>query len=115
MSVRLKRRALVILFTEFVDTVTAELLIESMQRVASRHVVVFVTLRDSLLQRTVDATPERFENVAEAVVAQDFLRDRSVVFERLERLGVHCLDVPSRGLSVGLINRYLLIKQRGLI
>ncbi len=32
-----------------------------------------------------------------------------------ERLGVHCLDVPSRGLSVALINRYLLIKQRGLI
>jgi hypothetical protein len=37
------------------------------------------------------------------------------VLERLERLGVHCLDVPSRGLSVALINRYLLIKERGLI
>ena len=42
-------------------------------------------------------------------------RERSIVLERLERLGVHCLDVPSRGLSVALINRYLLIKQRGLI
>ncbi len=49
------------------------------------------------------------------MIAHDFLRERSIVFERLERLGVHCLDVPSRGLSVALINRYLLIKQRGLI
>jgi uncharacterized protein (DUF58 family) len=115
LNVRLKRRALVILFTDFVDTVTAELMIESMQRVANRHVVVFVTQRGSVLQRAVDAPPERFEDVAQAVIAHDFLRERSIVFERLERLGVHCLDVPSRGLSVALINRYLLIKQRGLI
>jgi len=115
LNVRLKRRALVILFTDFVDTVTAELMIESMQRVANRHVVIFVTQRGSVLQRAVDAPPERFEDVAQAVIAHDFLRERSIVFERLERLGVHCLDVPSRGLSVALINRYLLVKQRGLI
>jgi uncharacterized protein (DUF58 family) len=115
LNTRLKRRALVILFTDFVDTITAELLIESMQRVANRHLVVFVTQRGSLLQRAVDAAPERFGDVAQAVIAHDFLRERSIVFERLERLGIHCLDVPSRGLPVALINRYLLIKQRGLI
>ncbi|HUH84524.1 MAG TPA: DUF58 domain-containing protein [Stellaceae bacterium] len=115
LGARLKRRALVILFTEFVDTVTAELLIESMQRMAARHVVVFVTLRDSLMQRVVDKPPARFERVAEAVIAHDLLRERSIVFERLERLGVQCLDVPSRGLSVGLVNRYLMVKQRGMI
>jgi uncharacterized protein (DUF58 family) len=115
LSVRLKRRALVILFTDFVDTVTAELLIESMQRVATRHVVIFVTLRDPLLQRTVDAAPERFETVAQAVIAHDFLLDRRVVLERLQRLGVHCLDVSIGELSTALVNRYLMIKQRGLL
>jgi len=30
-------------------------------------------------------------------------------------MGLHCLDTPSAGLSVALINRYLHIKQRGLI
>jgi uncharacterized protein (DUF58 family) len=115
LNVRLKRRALVILFTDFVDTITAELLIEGMQRVANRHLVVFVTQRGSILQRAVDAAPGQIVDVAKAVIAQEFLRDRSVVFERLQRLGIHCLDVPSQGLSVALINRYLLIKQRGLI
>jgi uncharacterized protein (DUF58 family) len=115
LNARLKRRALVILFTDFVDTITAELLIESMHRLTNRHVVVFVTQRGSVLQRAVDAPPHQFGDVAQAVIAHDFLRERSIVFERLERLGVHCLDVPSRGLSVALINRYLLIKQRGLI
>jgi uncharacterized protein (DUF58 family) len=115
LNARLKRRALVILFTDFVDTITAELLIESMQRVANRHLVVFVTQRGSLLQRAVEAAPSRFADVAQAVIAHDFLRERSIVFERLERLGIHCLDVPSQALPVALINRYLLIKQRGLI
>jgi uncharacterized protein (DUF58 family) len=115
LGVRLKRRALVILFTDFVDTVTAELLIESMQRMAGRHVLVFVTLRDTLLQQTLDAEPDRFPTVAEAVIAQDLMRERSIVLERLERLGIHCLDVPSSGLAVRLINRYLMIKERGLL
>jgi uncharacterized protein (DUF58 family) len=115
LNARLKRRALVILFTDFVDTITAELLIESMQRVANRHVVVFVTQRGSVLQRAVEAPPNEFTDVAQAVIAHDLLRERSIVLERLERLGVHCLDVPSRSLPVALINRYLLIKQRGLI
>jgi uncharacterized protein (DUF58 family) len=115
LGARLKRRSLIVLFTEFVDTVTAELLIESLRRITSRHLVVFVTLRDSLLQQTVDREPTRFAEVAEAVVAHDLLRERSIVFERLLRLGIHCLDVPSRGLSVALVNRYLAIKERGLL
>jgi uncharacterized protein (DUF58 family) len=115
LNARLKRRALVVLFTDFVDTVTAELLIESMRLMANRHVVIFVTLRDSMLQKLLDAPPDRFDAIAGAVVAHDFLRDRNIVLERLERMGVHCLDVPSGGLSVSLVNRYLLIKQRGQI
>jgi uncharacterized protein (DUF58 family) len=112
---RLRRRALVILFTEFVDTVTAELMIEATQRIARRHVVIFVTLRDAVLHGIADAAPMSFGHVAQSVIAHDFLRDRMTVFERLGRLGVHCLDVPSRSLPIGLINRYLLIKQRGLL
>jgi uncharacterized protein (DUF58 family) len=112
---RLRRRALVILFTDFVDTVTAELMIEATQRIARRHVVIFVTLRDAVLHGIADASPMSFGHVAQSVIAHDFLRDRMTVFERLSRLGVHCLDVPSRSLPIGLINRYLLIKQRGLL
>ena len=115
LGARLPHRALVVLFTDFVDTVTAELMIESVQRVARRHLVVFVTLQDPFIETTVDAPPDRFEAVAEAVIAHDFRRDRMIVLDRLRRLGVHCLDVPKNGLSAGLLNRYLLIKQRGLL
>jgi uncharacterized protein (DUF58 family) len=115
LNFKLKRRALVVLFTEFIDTTTAELLLESLHRMVNRHAVIFVTLRDPLLPGIVDAQPERFQDIAEAVVAHDLLRDRAVVLERLTRMGVHCLEVPPRGLAVSLVNRYLTIKERGLL
>jgi uncharacterized protein (DUF58 family) len=115
LNARLKRRVLVVLFTEFIDTTTAELLLESMQRTANRHAVIFVTLRDPTLAGIVDAEPADFRAVAESVVTHDLMRDRAIVLERLERMGVHCLDVPVDGLAISLINRYMMIKERGLI
>ena len=112
---RLKRRALVVLFTECVDTVTAQLLVESLARIANRHAVIFVTLQDPAMTRLMRAEPTGFEPVAQAVIAHDFLRERAIVLERIARMGVHVLDVPVRGLSSGLVNRYLLVKQRGQI
>ena len=115
LNARLKRRALVVLFTEFVDTTTAGLLLESLQRMANRHAVIFVTLRDTLLADIAEAEPSSFRPVAEAVVARDLQRERAVVLERLARMGVHCLEIQPRGLAIGLVNRYLAIKQRGLL
>lgn len=112
---RLQRRALVVLFTEFVDTISAELLIESLQLMTKKHVVVFVTMKDPMLTGLQNAAPDDFNRVAQAVLADDFLRERSVVLERIARLGVHCLDVPAQGVSAALLNRYLMIKQRGLL
>ena len=115
LSAQLDRRTLIVLFTDFVDTVTAELLVENAQRLARRHLVVFVALRDALLANTVAAPPAGVRQVARAVIAYDLLRDRSVVLERLYRLGVHCVDVPAARLSMALLNKYILIKQRDLL
>jgi uncharacterized protein (DUF58 family) len=115
LNARLGRRALVILFTDFVDTTTTELMVESMQRISNRHVAVFVTFRDGFLRDTAEKAPRGFGDVAKAVIAQNFLNERSIVLEKLARIGVHCLDVPSAAMPVALINRYLEIKQRGLL
>ena len=112
---RLKRRALVVLFTEFIDTTTAGLLLESLQRMANRHAVIFVTLRDPLIADIFECKPPPRGPGPHAEKAPDPQRERAVVLERLARMGVHCLEIPPRGLAVGLVNRYLTIKQRGLL
>jgi uncharacterized protein (DUF58 family) len=112
---RLKRRALVVLFTDFVDTITTELMLESLGRLGGRHVVVFVSLRDPALQKLMDAPPDHAGAIGQAVVASDFLRERRTVFAQLDRMGVHCVDADRQSISAGLINRYVAIKQRGLL
>lgn len=112
---RLQRRALVIFFTDFIDTISAELLLESLSHVARRHLVIFVTFRDPVLTRMQAAFPEDFATIAEAVIADDFFRERAIVLEKITRMGIHCLDTGVRELSSALLNKYLLIKQRGLL
>ncbi len=112
---RLRRRALVVVFTEFVDTISAEMLIESLHHTAKRHAVLFVSFKDPLLTALRDAPPDTVSATAQAVLAGDFLRERSIVLERIARLGIHCLEAPARGLPAGVLNRYLSIKQKGLL
>ena len=115
LDARLKRRSLVVLFTEFADAVTAQMLVEGIGRLARRHAVIAVTLQDPAMSRLVATEPSRFEGVASSVIAHDFLRERRVVLERIARLGIHVVDVPAAELSVAIVNKYLSLKQRDQI
>lgn len=112
---RLNRRSLIILMTEFVDTVTAELMVENVARLAQRHLVLFVTLKDPQVETIVDRQPHGFRDVAQSVAAEEMRRDRLVVLERLRRLGILCIEAPHQRFGADLLNRYLEIKRRGLI
>jgi uncharacterized protein (DUF58 family) len=115
LSTRLRRRSLVVVFTDFVDTVTAELMIENLTRLARRQLVVFVALRDPDLDAVALGRPRRLSDVYRSVVASDFVRERERVLARLRRLGVACVDAAPGAVSARLVNRYLDIKRRELV
>jgi uncharacterized protein (DUF58 family) len=119
LSQQVRRRSLIVLITDFIDTVTAEMMVENLGRLSTRHLVLFVTLQDPEIRAIVnaapDATPSSMETVARSVVAEEFRRERLIVFERLRRLGVQCLEAPYNRVGTDLINRYLAIKQREMI
>jgi uncharacterized protein (DUF58 family) len=112
---RLQRRSLVVVLTDFIDTVTAELLVESLERLARRHVVVFVSFRDPELQSLALERPTTVLAINRAVVAYSYLHERHVVLRRLERLGLFTIDAEPARIGPELINRYLDIKRRELV
>lgn len=112
LSTRLRRRSLVVVFTEFVDTVTAELMIENLSRLARRQLVVFVSLRDPALEAAALAAPHRLGDVYRSVVAGDLVRERERVLARLRRMGIRCIDAAPGQVSARLVSRYLDIKRR---
>lgn len=112
---RLDRRSLIIMITEFVDTITAELMVENVARLSRKHLVVFVTLRDPSLDQMVDAAPRDIDRVARSVVAEEFIRERDVVFEQLRQHGIQTLDLTGKELDMGLLSRYIAIRDRELV
>lgn len=115
LSRRLRRRSLVVVFSEFVDTITAELMLENLDRLARRHLVVFVALRDPSLEAIERAELRQLADLNRAVVAAELGRDRDVVLERLQRTGIHVVDALPGDISVRLLNRYFEIKRRELV
>ncbi len=107
----LKRRSLIVVFTEFADTTSAELMIENLTRLLRRHLVLFVALRDSDLERLTQAEPRDAETVSRAVTAHALLRARDLVIARLARLGVRIVDAPAERLGPALISAYLDLKR----
>jgi uncharacterized protein (DUF58 family) len=115
LATRLRRRSLVVLLTEFVDAVSAELMVESLARLSRRHLVLFVALRDPGLDRTAAAPPSSLDALYRAVVAGDLARDRDAVLARVRRLGVHVVDAPPERVSARLVERYLEVHRRELV
>jgi len=112
---RLDRRSLIVVMTDFVDTVTAELMLDNLQRLSARHLVLFIALRDRALDGVATAEPRDLRGLARSVLANDFVAEREVVLQRLQRLGVLCIDAEPGRLGTEMVNRYLDIKRREML
>jgi uncharacterized protein (DUF58 family) len=112
---RLKRRSLVIVFSDFVDSITAELLVENIAVMARHHLILYVALRDPALIDLAQPKSVNLEAIARSVSATQILRERQSVLDRLARLGVICLDTTPAALTGALVSRYIDIKSRELI
>ncbi|MDR0549257.1 MAG: DUF58 domain-containing protein [Deltaproteobacteria bacterium] len=112
---RLPHRSLIVLFTDFIDDVSAELLLESLTLLTRRHMAIFVTMGEPFLNDYRQRRPNGLFQVAEAVFADNFVKNREIVLNRVRRLGALCLDAKVGQIAPDLINKYLLIKSRGLL
>jgi uncharacterized protein (DUF58 family) len=111
----LPRRSLLVVFTDFVDTTSAELMLENVGRLMRQHLVLFVVMRDETLEDLAGKAPADPEDVSRAVVAAGLMREREVVIERLRRLGVQILEAPAAKIGPALLARYLDLKRRDLL
>ncbi|MDR3513413.1 MAG: DUF58 domain-containing protein [Caulobacteraceae bacterium] len=115
LSGALRRRSLLVVFTDFADTTSAELMLENVGRLMSQHLVLFVVMRDDEMEALTRKAPEDGEDVSRAVVAAALLREREVVIERLRRMGAEILEAPAQQIGAPLLARYLDLKRRDLL
>lgn len=111
LTARLKRRSLIVLFSDFTDPTSAELMVESVERLVRHHLVIFVTMQDEELSGLTEAEPTTLRDLASAVAADGLARQRALVLQRLRRLGVDVIEAPWHAIGYRLIDRYLAVKR----
>ncbi|KPK30714.1 MAG: hypothetical protein AMJ66_09160, partial [Betaproteobacteria bacterium SG8_40] len=79
----------------------------------SRHLVLFASLRESILSRALETRVDNFDRAITHAAVADYLHGRRRMFNRLERLGAMCVDVEPEQLPIALVNSYLQIKRSG--
>lgn len=115
LNARTPKRSLIIIFTDFIDTTSAELMLENIGLLAKRHLIIFVAIRNPDIESLVEQTPEDMFGVARIVAADQAIAERRLVMERLTRLGVTVIDAKPSQITGQLISVYLDIKERELI
>lgn len=115
LGAQLKRRSLVLIFTDFADPTSAELMLKTVGRLAERHLVLFVLMHDVELEAMANAPPDHSADVTRAVIAAAMLRERRIVVARLQRLGVHIVEAHHDRIGPELVNAYLGLKRRNLL
>lgn len=109
------KRSLIVFFTDMLDPVAQSAVLAQMGTLARRHLVVCAFMNDAAIERRLNRDSENAADAYETAVALELREERKTAAAVLSRLGVQVIDVPARALTTALIDRYLQIKQRGLL
>jgi uncharacterized protein (DUF58 family) len=114
LEARQRKRALVVVLTDFTDEVSAEELHASLAALARRHLLIFAAVADAHLARIFDERELDSEAVLfQRAAAGELLLERRRTLAAIERLGVIAVDAEPRRLSGPLIRRYIELRVEG--
>ena len=112
---KLKRRSLVVLFTDLIDERSSAGLLRYSLGLLPRHLPLVVALSDSELIALADSVPETAQDLYKQGVAAEVLRRRELLVAKLSSLGAIVADLPPESLSAAVLDQYLEIKARNLL
>ena len=110
-----KRRSLVVLLTDLVDEEGSKELLASLKLLRPRHLPLVVTIADRDLKAVVSNVPESVRDLFTQSVAEEIMYLREAALRRVESQGGLALDVTAAALAPSLLEKYLQVKERGLL
>jgi uncharacterized protein (DUF58 family) len=111
----LRRRSLVVLFTDLFDPVASSAVLAAAKLLTTRHLVLVVLMNDAAIAEALRRTPQDAEDAYRAAVAARLADERAHAVATLRNRGVLVVDVPAAELTVALLDAYVDIKTRGLL
>jgi uncharacterized protein (DUF58 family) len=117
LSQRLRKRSLVVLFTQVVDEVSARAVVRTVRGLGPRHLALAVLFRDEALDQMAEprAGITKPADLYQRAAAAEAILWRDRLVRDLQEAGALVLHVSPRKLTLSLINRYLRIKAQRLL
>lgn len=107
-----QRRSLMVIITNSRSEDYDDLL-QMVRQLRHKHLVVIADLRESILDQTVTAPIQTFDDALRYQALQNYLIQRKTLFQQLTHLGVLVLDVTADQLPTAVVNTYLEVKSSG--
>jgi uncharacterized protein (DUF58 family) len=112
---RLRRRSLVVVFTDLIDAGASSALIAQLGRSAQRHLPLAVALRNPDLDEAATRLVADKAGVYRRAAAEELIQLRAGALARMRRAGVLVADARPDDAIPAVVNRYLDVKRRGLL
>jgi uncharacterized protein (DUF58 family) len=111
-----KKRALVVVLTDFVEGSASRELESYLAVLARRHCVLLVAMRDRLLAELDVREPQIARGrLYRRLALQDLAVEREAALRRIAQFGVQTLDLDPVRITAPVLNRYLAIRQAALL
>ncbi|CAN5755681.1 DUF58 domain-containing protein [soil metagenome] len=115
LATRSRKRALTVLFTDVIDRTASEALVAHAATLRPRHLPLAVTLRDPAMEALASARPATPAQAFQRAAAEELLGAREAALGEMRSRGVVVLDVLPAGASAALVERYYLLKRKGML
>jgi uncharacterized protein (DUF58 family) len=112
---QLRRRSLVVLFTDVIDARASASLLEHLAVSARRHLPLIAALRNTELDAAALAPVTDEAAAFHRAAAEELLQARTVALAAVRRHGVLVADVRPEAATAETLARYLEVKRRGLL
>ncbi|HMK35729.1 MAG TPA: DUF58 domain-containing protein [Desulfomonilaceae bacterium] len=114
-SVMLRRRSLVVIFTDLIDERASEGLKRYSLGLLPRHLPLVVAMTDTEVVNIAEKEPDNTQELYQQAVASEVLERRERLLARFSSAGVLVLDSEPDRISASVLGRYLEIKARSLL
>jgi len=112
---QLRRRSLLVMFTDVIDARASSALVSHLGRAAERHLPIAVAIRNPELEAAAALDAPDEAAVFRRAAAEELLQARAAALTAMQRAGVLVADTRPTDAVPAVVNRYLDVKRRGLL